>query len=421
MWDKPEDDDPTQNFVPVDSPADLKKKEAVRNYYSDQARKARDEANQKIKDAQDNQDIGTYTDTIGKLLTNYGNSQKQPIYLANRLQDLGRPHDAIQPEKQKWGGVQPYFDKKVEQAKDNKANALKDIQTDAAMQSLDDQRYDAGIQRDLNAKQNDPNSGASQRAQLLARSGLNAKAKEAEQAGDKAAANALRNMDVSGMTSAQAMDFYKGLSQTDYKDVLNNQAADKRLKYQADRADQLQARQEKLQSDKQYSDVQHQLEQTRGNPSVQQAEKDLYAADKADSLANIYGDPNKLSPAQVQLLASEVGKIAAGGVPTQHELDGLTPDTVNGKLAKIKERFLNEPTAANAGEFVKQYQDYTKALRKDAQKVVNDRYGRILDSNRGRLSDEGYQTLQDQYLNRFEQPETATPAPQQTQKPAWAK
>jgi hypothetical protein len=144
------------------------------------------------------------------------------------------------------------------------------------------------------------------------------------------------------------------------------------------------------------------LESARGNPAAAQAEKDLYSAQKANTLMNMYGDPNQLSMPQVRLLASEVAKIASGGVPGAHELDGITPSSLTGKLSEITSKLTNKPTPANAAAFVKQYQDYTKGLTADAQKVIKDKYGRVIDVNKSRLGDENYKNLKANYIDRFD-------------------
>lgn len=143
------------------------------------------------------------------------------------------------------------------------------------------------------------------------------------------------------------------------------------------------------------------LESARGNPAVGQAEKDIYAVNKLDSLVNLYGDPNKLNPAQVQLVATEVAKIASGGVPSIHELQGLNPSTISSGLAKLAQTVTNKPTPANAGAFVKAMQDYGVSLKKDAQSVIQDKYGRVIESKRRSLTPEDYQSLNDQYISRF--------------------
>lgn len=144
------------------------------------------------------------------------------------------------------------------------------------------------------------------------------------------------------------------------------------------------------------------LSSARGDPAVAQAEKDIYASQKANSLANLYGDPNKLNQSQVNLLVQEVGKIASGGSPSMHELDGISPDTLTGQLSKQWEKLTNNPTPANAGAFVKQYQDYSNTVAKDAQKVLEDKYGRVINSNRRRLNDADADALDKNFGGRFQ-------------------
>jgi hypothetical protein len=143
------------------------------------------------------------------------------------------------------------------------------------------------------------------------------------------------------------------------------------------------------------------LESARGNPAARQAESDIYAAQKANSLANLYGDPNNLNPQMVQLLHGEIAKIAQGGSPTMSELQGLDEKTLVSKFGRIYQEFMNNPTKANAGAFVKQYQDYANQVTKDAQKQIHDRYGRIIETNKNRLSEDDYKHLNDNYVNRF--------------------
>lgn len=162
------------------------------------------------------------------------------------------------------------------------------------------------------------------------------------------------------------------------------------------------------------------LESARGNPAAAQAEKDIYSADKAKSLANLYGDPNKLNPAMVQLLSSEVAKIAAGGAPTMHELEGLTPQTIRSRLASQTEKLTNNPSPANAAAFVKQYQDYADALTNDAKKVIQDKYGRVIESRKKQLGSDNYDTLKQQYINRFGTTPTGNVAAPQSGSPAQA-
>jgi len=160
------------------------------------------------------------------------------------------------------------------------------------------------------------------------------------------------------------------------------------------------------------------LESARGNPAAAQAEKDLYATSKIDSLFKLYPDPNKIPQAQVNLALQEIGKVATGGVPTGHEMDALQPGTPESKLQQLYGKLQNQPTPANLGDYLNEFKKYTGALKGDAQKVIQDKYGRIIESSKKQLGDDNYNSLKDQYLNRFNSPEVH---PQDSQAIDWAK
>lgn len=149
-----------------------------------------------------------------------------------------------------------------------------------------------------------------------------------------------------------------------------------------------------------------QLESQRStNPAVGQAEKDLYAAQKAQTIQKLApnGDLNQLSPQMAQLLNSEVAKIAKGGVSDREELQALNPGTLQGTLAKYWQKLSNDPSPANAGAFLQQYQDYAGGVAKDAQKVITDHYSRVINSRANQFTPEQKGYLQDNYLGRFGQ------------------
>ena len=122
-----------------------------------------------------------------------------------------------------------------------------------------------------------------------------------------------------------------------------------------------------------------QLEQMRGNPAAQQAEKDFYAAQKFNRGFNLKGDPNNLNPQVVKLLLSEAGKIATGGVPTVAELQGLSQNTIPSALAKAAQALTNESSPAKQGAFLREIKAYNDGLLEDAKNEITGRYGRILD------------------------------------------
>lgn len=188
---------------------------------------------------------------------------------------------------------------------------------------------------------------------------------------------------------------------------------DKNYQREKDRADRQERHQDALsgnetrQYEKLRSHVADQMENVRGTVA-KQAEQDNYNATKADSLINLYGDPNKLSSAQVSLLATEIGKMASGGVPAMHELDKLDPTSLRRAVSERMSKILNRPVAANAGGFVGALKDYANALQKDAHNIITDRYQRILDTNESRLNDDDYDQFNETYINRFKgnEPET---------------
>ena len=163
-----------------------------------------------------------------------------------------------------------------------------------------------------------------------------------------------------------------------------------------------------------YQWTQGQLNQMRGDKSMQQAESDLYAVQKANSLYNMYKDPNQANSTAFQLYATEVAKIASGGQSSIHELQGLNPNTIPSALGKAAQAASGKPTPANMGEFMKQFKAYSDLISKDAQNKIEDKYGRIIESNKKRIGDDYYKNLQDNYVDRFKklaqedaQPKTA--------------
>lgn len=238
MWDSPEDEkkkkDPTQDYVPPESPSDLKRKEAIKGYYQDAWEKKQKGLDDNVKTAQSQQEMGQYADVAGNLFTNYANSQKSPTILANRMQDLGKQHNTIEPEEQKWKSVAPAFDKQVEQAHAARDSAYKGMKQDIELQSIDTKIGDENVARERNDLQYDSTSELSKMAQVLAKSSLASKAKEAEAAGDKDAAARLRAIDTSSMTAQEAKTFADSLKGTDYKDVISNNNAQAQLKSQND-------------------------------------------------------------------------------------------------------------------------------------------------------------------------------------------
>lgn len=157
-----------------------------------------------------------------------------------------------------------------------------------------------------------------------------------------------------------------------------------------------------------------QLVSARGDPTAQQAEKDIYASSKINGMFSKYGDINNLSPEMAQLAIMEVSKIASGASPDDHMLHALDPGSFSGKLAGVWQKVVNHPVPANVGSFLKQYKDYADDLSDNAKKVVLDRYGRIIDSNSPYLSDDDEANLRETWLNRWKNVPTRGPSGEAT-------
>ena len=141
------------------------------------------------------------------------------------------------------------------------------------------------------------------------------------------------------------------------------------------------------------------VEGARATPDVKQAYLDKYASEKMNGL--IGDDPNNVSPTMVRLAASEMAKIATGGVPTMDELKHLTPNSIPGTLAETAQVFLNHPTPANQGAFVKQMQDYANHIGGHAKSIINDRVGRVVDLQSKAMGPDHYANFKSKYPDAF--------------------
>jgi hypothetical protein len=158
--------------------------------------------------------------------------------------------------------------------------------------------------------------------------------------------------------------------------------------------------------DKAHARVQALLEGMRTtDPGVQQAYKDVYASQKVQTLMDMYKDPNQAPNVVAKLIAAETGKIATNGVPSVHELEGLTPNTTQSMWASALSKIGGKLTPANVGEFLTNMSDYSKGVSNDSKALIKDRNGRIVDENQGPLGGY-YGGMKQRYVDqRFGAPE----------------
>lgn len=119
------------------------------------------------------------------------------------------------------------------------------------------------------------------------------------------------------------------------------------------------------------TDLRNHLETFRGNQAVQQAAKNVLAAQNA--LSMLPSDPkryNDLDTRQLQVFMDEIGKIASGGVPTEHGIQAMLPNTLYSKIAQKWSQLGNKPTPAQAGAFVQQNKQYLDELMGNANQTL---------------------------------------------------
>jgi hypothetical protein len=180
-------------------------------------------------------------------------------------------------------------------------------------------------------------------------------------------------------------------------------------------------RRDKSQADA-YMHLRKDMETFRGNAGAQQASKDILSADKAVRLVE-GKDPNTLTVQDLRLLSDELGKVATGGVPTEHGVQGLMPDNLQTKFAEMKNFLSSNPTNANAGEYIKHNMAYLKDMRDTAKSSIDSYRSNIAKGYRGKISQSDYEENQNDYgLNQQSQRQPATSVTSEDQKAIdWAK
>lgn len=148
--------------------------------------------------------------------------------------------------------------------------------------------------------------------------------------------------------------------------------------------------------DKAYTSMRHDLETFRGNQAVQQAALKVQNADTALAIVK-NKDPNTLSTQDLQLLADEMGKIATGGVPSEHGTTALLPNTLMSKVANMQSFLSNKPTDAQAGEFIKHNMVYLEEMKNVAKKSLNSYRTNISRGYKGRVRPEQYDEASKDY------------------------
>lgn len=138
-----------------------------------------------------------------------------------------------------------------------------------------------------------------------------------------------------------------------------------------------------------YQKASHDLNTFRGNAAVQQASSAMINVANALSLA----EQGHLTPPDLHLFASELGKLATNGVPGHSEIAALVPDTAKKDLAKFISFWSNSPTDAQAQDFIDHNKTYLKELAKNYGKAIDTYKDNTLNGYKRKLSSEDYADL----------------------------
>lgn len=146
-----------------------------------------------------------------------------------------------------------------------------------------------------------------------------------------------------------------------------------------------------------FKDLMSHAESSKQLPDVKQAYLDRYNTQKILDLIGTK-DPDKINPNMVNLLVSEVGKVAQGASPTEETLKNLTPNDAKMILAKTQQYLTSNPQAGKQGAFVEVFKDYAKTLQLGANKVIDSNMGKLGKAYEPWVSKGDFKNFQDTYV-----------------------
>jgi hypothetical protein len=332
------------------------------------------------KNVESNKEIPIEQQGVDSRMSDLLDAQKQSSMLA-AMQMMGKGAERIgagfahrEADKNYLNEMTPMINQPVE----NVMNQRK-----LAMQSLEEDTKG----RDLKLKKNmdNPNSDESKMARdIVDTAGLN-----------------IKTEGMSATQLSQHLPAIKTILETNLNREMKMQLSEERMKAAAEKVNDKKDQHIKDKQSANDMQINRQLSTARSMPAVMQAEKDIYAAAKANELFHQYPDANKMPMPQAKMLTIEIAKIAQGGIPTKTELDALSPNALNGILSTAWGRLKNSPSPANAGAFLKEYKNYADGITKQAEKILEENYTRILETAKPHMSQDGYKLAQEQYVNRF--------------------
>ena len=192
------------------------------------------------------------------------------------------------------------------------------------------------------------------------------------------------------------------------------------LRYDAADAKSAQAK------NKAYADLVDKVQGSRTPQDVQQARAASKAIKSAQDLINQYPDLDTMPKEQVQLLNSEISKVAQGGVPTEGEMKGMDPHTVQSRWQGFLASVEGKPTGAQLRGFIQQNQRYLAGLKNVNDNIVNDFVRKEYHGRRNQMDPMDQEEFMRDYSDAFQdqqgiagnsQPPTPPPARNNPQGP----
>jgi hypothetical protein len=123
------------------------------------------------------------------------------------------------------------------------------------------------------------------------------------------------------------------------------------------------------------------------------------------------GDYNQISPTRYNMLITEMGRVASGGVTSEHTQNLLSANTLDSNWANFMQKVGNAPKPAELGEFVKQNKEYLDDLYKNNKEVADNWVKHSYGAVKNRLGKQQQQDFQDEFPDTFNPPKIPAPPP----------
>lgn len=131
----------------------------------------------------------------------------------------------------------------------------------------------------------------------------------------------------------------------------------------------------------------------RSKPAVQIAQRNGIAIKNAMKMFDEFPNPDKWTPAQVNLFNLEMAKVAGGQAPTESMIHDLSNPTAASALAGLMQKITNVPVGAQQGEFIALNKKYLQGLADVSNNVIKDNVGNNIKAHQSKLGPDQYKKL----------------------------